>query len=363
MPDAPLTDADSADPERRLALALSLRTSGSVGRADVRAALNRLAADPDPAVREAASWWTSHWRYRAGRLKARLRPEGRRPAPHHNKVLSLEDFADPDVAGVIRTVFPHEVARFGPAYPAGAEYRKHWEIAMAVRALDRLGALRPDAVLLGVAAGNEPTIFHLTTRARQVFATDLYLDPGVWTEFADHSMLLSPEQHWPGEWDRRRLVAQHMDALELRYPDDTFDGIFSSSSIEHFGSLENMEQAVREMYRVLKPGGICTVSTEYRLEGPSPGLPGCLMLDPELIRRHIVGDLGWRLVDELDTTVTPATRAAVVDNDLYLKAWEDHFAAHGRAVWHELDLPGYPQVVLRNGEHVFTSVHLALRKD
>ena len=45
-------------------------------------------------------------------------------------------------------------------------------------------------------------------------------------------------------------------AGRLRYPDDTFDGIFSSGSIEHFGDLQDVANAAYEMGRVLKPGGV-----------------------------------------------------------------------------------------------------------
>ena len=46
---------------------------------------------------------------------------------------------------------------------------------------------RPDAEVLGVGAGNEPTVFWLTNHVRRVFATDLYLAEG-WEESASHRM-------------------------------------------------------------------------------------------------------------------------------------------------------------------------------
>src|SRR5262245_47986595 len=92
-----------------------------------------------------------------------------------NKVLDLDDFADPEFAATLRGIFPHEMARFGPNWPVGREYRKDWEVGMAVSALRQGGALHPDAHVLGVGAGNEPTVFYLTNHARTVHATDLYL--------------------------------------------------------------------------------------------------------------------------------------------------------------------------------------------
>ena len=90
-------------------------------------------------------------------------------------------------------------------------------------------------------------------------------------------MLTDPDLHWPFEWNPRRLVVQHMDALDLRYEDESFDGVFSGSSIEHFGGHAEAERSMDEMFRVLRPGGICAIATEFRLAGPSPGLPGCLL--------------------------------------------------------------------------------------
>lgn len=284
------------------------------------------------------------------------------PSLSYSKVCNLEDFEHPEIRELIRTVFAHELQRFGPEFPRGGEYRKDWEIAMAIRALTDLGALRHDAEILGVGAGHESTIFFLTNKVKTVFATDLYLTPGVWREFANASMLTDPGQHWPGPWNPRRLVVQHMDALDLRYEDGSFDGIFSSSSIEHFGSHEAVRRAAAEMCRVLRPGGVLTLSTEFRVEGPSPGYPGCLMFDAEELEEWIVGDLPWSLASPIDFEFSGLTRRSEVSMEEHIADWHKHFAEFGQAVWHELVFRRYPQILLRWGEHLFTSVHLALRK-
>jgi len=45
---------------------------------------------------------------------------------------------------------------------------------------------------------------------------------------------------------------------ELPYHDDTFDIVTATEVIEH---LEDFRAILREMYRVLKPGGVCVMST------------------------------------------------------------------------------------------------------
>ena len=117
----------------------------------------------------------------------------------HCKVLALEDFADPRVRELVRAVFSPEIERCGPQFPDGCEYRKHWEVAMAVTVSRGAGASARDAEVLGVGAGNEPTIFRLTNDVRRVFATDLYLTDAGWDDSANATMLTEPERHWPAD--------------------------------------------------------------------------------------------------------------------------------------------------------------------
>jgi SAM-dependent methyltransferase len=275
------------------------------------------------------------------------------PAVGYNKVCELEDFADTDLRSVVRDVFDHERRRFGSDFPAGHEYRKYWEVGMAVRALRDFGALNPGAEILGVGAGIEATIFWLTRHVRRVFATDLYLTPGEWEFTAETPMLAEPERFAPfNDWNVRRLVVQHMNALDLRYEDESFDGLFSSSSIEHFGELDDVSRSVREMARVLRPAGVATLSTEFRIEGPSPGLPGTLIFSPAELFQAVVDAADWELVSPFDGHVSNATLATEVQ---FAEAAADVQA--GRDQWST-----YPHIVLRDGDYAWTSVHLALRK-
>jgi SAM-dependent methyltransferase len=270
----------------------------------------------------------------------------------YNKLCELEDFRDAGLRTLIRDVFSFEIESRGPDFPTGFEYRKYWEVAMAVRTLKDFGALHERAEILGVGAGTEMTIFWLTNRVRRVFATDLYLEPGAtWERTATSAMLAEPERFAPPIWNPRRLVVQHMDALELRYEDESFDGVFSSSSIEHFGTEADVRRAIGEIFRVLRPGGAATLSTEFRLEGPPLGLEGTLMFDRDELLAAI-GGLDWSLVSPFETELSPATAACEVS---FSEAAEDVIQERGS--WRS-----YPHIVLRHGELLWTSVHLGLRK-
>lgn len=270
--------------------------------------------------------------------------------PSHCKVIGIEDFENPELIELVRDVW-QTGARAVPDFPRGREHRKQWEVAMALRALRAGGAVRDGAEVLGVGAGFEPTIFWLTRHVRRVFATDLYLDSADWGE-ANRLMLTDPAACWSEDWNPRRLVVQHMDALELRHPDESFDAVFSSSSIEHFGDREQVRRAAREMHRVLRPGGIASISTEMRLAGPPPGALGLTMFDPRELEETLVEGIGWEPLSAFDPSISQQTLAGAIDFEDALRPPPEN----------PIGAPSVPHLVLRHGEWLFTSAHLALRK-
>ena len=238
-----------------------------------------------------------------------------------NRVVNLEDFQEPVVRDAIREIYARESGE-SPEFPSGREHRKQWEVAMAALALEDGAVLRPDAEVLGIGAGSEATLFWLTNYVRRVWATDLYADPGEWVDTAPPTMLTNPGSAWDGPWNPRRLVVQHMDACELHYEDETFDGIFSSGSIEHFGSLERIGIAMDEAFRVLKRGGTASFSTEFLIDGDPLAFESTPYVSPPssssacfsetasgfLRRRSNIGSLRRRLPPRLRARSTPPVR-------------------------------------------------------
>lgn len=253
-----------------------------------------------------------------------------------NKVCNVEDW--PQLVELVP-----EASRAG-----GYLRRKDWEIWMALGALADL----PDgAEVLGVGAGAEATIFHLVNRGHMVHATDLYASPGAWGTFAPVRMLTEPERLSPVVFDKRRLVVQHMDMRDLRYPDERFDAVFSSGSIEHVGGFEDIARAAAEIGRVLKPGGIATLATEFKLnDTEGHGWPGVVVFDESTLRRHIVQAARLDLVSEPDFGVNEATLATEYPLREFVEAHN-----RGLTVAHD-------DVAQSHDGYVYTSVQLTLRK-
>ena len=294
-------------------------------------------------------------------------PAPRSGALAYSKACELEDFEHSDLRPVIRDVCAHKREAFGERYPSGFEYRKDWEVAMAVRTLADHGALRVDARILGVAAGTEDTVFYLTRFVGEVVAIDRYLDPDGWDETAPTTMLVNPAQLAPYAFDAAHLTVRHMDARILDFPDESFDGVFSSGSIEHFGDLQTIASAAYEMGRVLKPGGVLTLSTELLLS-PDPCGPGALyprtrLLSPLELQQYIVQASGLELIGELDASISHWTRGTSRSIVSAVTSRQRRSAPDARgsrgAEWACWDMP---HIVMEWEDKRFTSVHLALRR-
>jgi len=224
-------------------------------------------------------------------------------------------------------------------------HRKGWEWTQTVWGLERLGMLQPQYRGIGIGAGCECIIFWLGDRLAQVVATDLYGNEhwiGSIGAESDDGVLVDPQSYCPRPINTDVIDFRVMNGTDLKYPDGEFDFSWSLSSIEHFGSHDRAGDAVREMARVVRPGGIVAVATEYLLlqdqEHPEyfnrQGFQNfVLSASPEL-----------ELVEEVDWTIPPVEY--LIDS-VVLPAMADKVRRH---------------VVLTDGHVQWTSILVFLRK-
>jgi SAM-dependent methyltransferase len=151
---------------------------------------------------------------------------------------------------------------------SGEVYRKGWEWTQCVYGLRKLGMLEPHHAALGVGAGRECVIYYLADHVARVVATDLYGGTR-WTAEggmeADVELLERSKAACPPTVDFAKIAFETQDGTNLTYDDRSFDFCWSLSSIEHFGGHPAAGQAVREMARVTRPGGIVALATELLL--------------------------------------------------------------------------------------------------
>ena len=139
------------------------------------------------------------------------------------------------------------------------------------------------------------------------------------------------------------------------------------------GSLKDIRRSVEEMFRVLKPGGVAAIATEYRIEGP-PGLPGTVLFDEDQLRSVVLDGMKWELASPLDLSIDEETLLTVVEWRSLMKSGEYPTlptrllsALRGQG-WDppepdvEFVPPPLPHLVIRFDDYIWTSVHLTLIK-
>jgi SAM-dependent methyltransferase len=163
-----------------------------------------------------------------------------------------------------------------------------------------------------------------------------------------------------------------MNALEVDFPDASFDIVYCVSSVEHFGGLGSAARAVKGMARVLRPGGHLVITTEClvghhpldwpplqfairfatlgrRCETATPRSRATETFTPRELERYIVEASGLELVQPLKTEVSSES----YEN---LARW----AGDSEPVTASGDR--FPHIMLQAHGAPWTSVFLALRK-
>ncbi|HTV11749.1 MAG TPA: class I SAM-dependent methyltransferase [Acidimicrobiales bacterium] len=223
----------------------------------------------------------------------------------------------------------------------GWYHRKAWEWAQCVYGLERLGSLGPERLALGVGAGHERALYYLANRTYATVATDLYKGDFASSPAAeaDSAFLHDPAKFAPFPYYRERLLGLPADGCHLPFVTGTFDVVYSLSSIEHFGGHESASEAMREMCRALRPGGLACVATELVLDGgPHPAY-----FTEDDLMRYVVDASGMDLVEPLSPLRPPAEMVA---NPVKLP--EEYSRT--------------PHIVVQEGSWKFTSVCLFMRK-
>lgn len=261
------------------------------------------------------------------------------------KVANINDFDTKEFKDLFKSEDLGYISMFPNAIPSIMN-RKTWEIGMALISLEKTGVLKPDAEILGIGVAKEQTISVLSNKVKRVFATDIYLEPGSWGGWYEKDLLVSPKKYMDEKYNNRRVVWQHVDGRDLPYEDNSFDAIFSCSSIEHFGDEAEVRKSIEEAYRVLKPGGVAAISTEYKISGVGDFFHNVQLFDEERLNKIWLDGIGWKLYENIDYEL---------DDTEYIDFERSIHDDKYREIAH-------PHIKLDNGSFKWTSIHLTLIK-
>ncbi|MEX2195653.1 MAG: class I SAM-dependent methyltransferase [Thermoleophilaceae bacterium] len=283
------------------------------------------------------------------------------------KLCDRRDFDDPELLAALREILPERD-------PSEHIERKVWEFAMLALFLREAGRLDDRSEALAIGAGDERMVFWLANRMGRVVATDIYGSGGFSEREARSSMLEDPAAHAPFPYREDRLEVRWMDARELDFPDESFDVVFSLSSIEHFGPPAEIARSAREMGRVLRPGGHAFVATECfvhrdllnsalvdlavraltlgrkrRIATPRRRAVVSEVFTPRELMQRVVAPSGLELMQPLDLSLSPQT-------------WDNLTTSLPGGSLEPASGEFYPHLLLRSDRSVFTSACLPLLK-
>ena len=202
-----------------------------------------------------------------------------------NRVLNLKELETPGFRRVLARL-DELVAREDISY---LHLGKRWEYPWA---LER-AALPPGSRVLDAGCGDSIFPVHLAEQGHQVTAVDL--------EFTGTL----------GELHGVPIEYLHADLTRLPLEERSFDAVFCISVIEHLPE-EQVPTAMRELRRVLRPGGRLLLTTDFYEDAEAPmwyeGTDRRFrvdwgVFDEGRLRRLILNAPGWKIDGGVDLSV------------------------------------------------------------
>jgi SAM-dependent methyltransferase len=148
----------------------------------------------------------------------------------------------------------------------GEDYRhpirmRDWELA---RVLEAVRSVPVGSSVLDTGSFNTYLPLALAATGYRLTASDL-----IWRRLVksyERRLGLAPAKateapffEWMGVYRRARVPVRNLNLTRIRCPDASFDCVVSLSVIEH---VPDVERGLREMYRILAPGGRMLVTTD-----------------------------------------------------------------------------------------------------
>jgi len=176
----------------------------------------------------------------------------------------------------------------------------YWRNVEVPAVLNHLSVQNGEKVL-DIGSPKLPSLFIWSRLGAEVWSTDLF--PYFFEEYSHYHRCLE------GRAKGSNFHIEAQDARKLTYPDSLFDKVYAISVLEHIED-DGDSIAMKEISRVLKPGGVCcltvpfaghyseeTISQEIYYKKPMGGMPVFYQrhYDQEALHARLIGPSGLQL--------------------------------------------------------------------
>ncbi|WP_223786686.1 class I SAM-dependent methyltransferase [Marinicella meishanensis] len=198
------------------------------------------------------------------------------------KYCVCEDWYEADFDYVVKQILQQNAS----------QRRKQWECATIFLNLAHHGMFSGDKVGAAFGAGREKLLYIIAPLTQAFHATDLYTMQTVW-KTANIKRFNTPEEFVkaaaPAGSNTDNMKVHDMDMRDLSYfADDSLDFCYSACAFEHIGDRDDFIQHLKEVRRVLKPGGIYSMTTEFLFGDATKTLPHNYKFDLEYLRELFI---------------------------------------------------------------------------
>lgn len=208
-----------------------------------------------------------------------------------SKSIDLDDFSANELTPYLDAITHSEMALFGIENPPIVCDSLNWRAAMTLYSFDAHRIIEQGKTFAQIGTISDHVIDFLRNKGAVVFPIHSY-SQCLTNPIATFVECIQKSSYCVANRSHEsNTIPVFSDPRALELPSNFFDGVYTSGIMETAGSLDAVEAIAAEIGRILKPGGIASICTLLRLEGPDQTQwfdNRCMLFTPSLIKEHLI---------------------------------------------------------------------------